>query len=110
MTPDLLPVQMFIDGVWVDSVGGSAFESTDPYFAKPWARVPDSDAEDVDRAIQAARRAFDDGPWRRTTGRDRARLMRRLAALVEQNADELVTAEVHDNGKVIREAAGQINA
>ncbi len=100
--------RMFIDGNWVDAADGASFESVNPYLAQPWARVPDASPEDVDRAVVAARRAFDDGPWPRLTGRERGRSLRRLAGLIEAHADELAMVEVHDNGKVVREATGQM--
>jgi aldehyde dehydrogenase (NAD+) len=99
--------QLFVDGKWRDSQGGGEFDSLDPYTGEPWATVPDADAADVDAAVRAARTAFDDGPWTTMSGRERAALMRRLAELLARDAAELAELETRDNGKVLREMAGQ---
>ena len=54
---------MFIGGKWVDAQSGETFESVNPYTGAAWARVPRASRPDVDAAVQAARQAFDDGPW-----------------------------------------------
>ena len=100
--------RMFIDGAWVDSSSGATFRSIDPFTGREWAEVPDGTPEDVDRAVAAARRAFDEGPWPRLPGVERARLMRRLAALLEEKGGTLATLEVFDNGKLLREMDGQL--
>jgi acyl-CoA reductase-like NAD-dependent aldehyde dehydrogenase len=73
---------MYIAGEWVDAHSGETFESVDPFTGRPWAVIPRAGPEDVDDAVQAARRAFDDGPWRRTTAVERGRMMRRLGELI----------------------------
>ena len=103
----LVRYRNLVGGDWVDAISGATFESLDPYAAEPWALVPDCGAEDVDRAVRAARAAFDRGPWPQATGRERAKLMRRLAALIAENADELARIETRDNGKLLREMRGQ---
>jgi acyl-CoA reductase-like NAD-dependent aldehyde dehydrogenase len=100
--------RMLIGGSWVDAVEGDTFESVDPFTGRPWAVLPRAGPADVDRAVRAARAAFDDGPWRRTTGVERARLMRRLAALIDENASRIAVVESTDNGKLIREMEGQL--
>jgi aldehyde dehydrogenase (NAD+) len=75
-----------------------------------WATAPEAGPEDVDRAVRAARDAFDSGPWRRMTGTERARLMRRLADLIADNAEPLARVESTDNGKLLREMSGQLRA
>lgn len=102
--------KMFIGGAWVDSRSGKTFETINPYTGKVWARVPEADEEDVHAAVSAARRAFDEGPWGKMTGTERARLMRRLAALIEENTEVLATIESIDNGKLLRETRGQLAA
>ena len=58
-------LKMYVDGAWTESASGEHFESYDPFTAKPWALVPKGNAEDVDRAVQAAHRAFTEGDWAR---------------------------------------------
>ncbi len=99
---------MLVGGEWVDARSGETFETVDPFTARPWATVPRAGPEDVDAAVAAARSAFDDGPWGRAPGRERARLLRRLAALVEERALEIATVEVTDNGKLLREMEQQL--
>src|SRR4051794_10117944 len=81
--------RMLIGGEWVGAQSGKTFESTNPYTGRVWATAPEADEEDVDRAVKAAREAFDEGPWGTMTGTERARLMRRLAELIAENADDL---------------------
>jgi aldehyde dehydrogenase (NAD+) len=79
--------------------------STDPASGAAWAEVPEADHHDVDRAVRAARRAVESGPWADMPAADRSRLLRRLADLVADRADELSRLETRDNGKAIRETA-----
>ncbi len=90
--------KMLVGGEWIDARSGATFASVDPYTGRPWAEVPRAGPEDVDAAVRAARAAFDEGPWRSAPGRERARLMRRLADLVAERADELAVVECTDNG------------
>ena len=101
---------MYIDGDWVDAQSGETFETVDPYTGETWAVVPRAGAADVDRAVKAARRAFDDGPWGRMTAVERARLMRRLADVIADRAAEVGVVESLDNGKLLREMEGQLKA
>ena len=100
--------RMLIGGEWVDAADGEVFESINPYLGKPWATMPRAKAEDADRAVEAATEAFRDGPWGRMLPTERGRLMRRLAALIEERAEELARVEVTDNGKLISEMHGQL--
>jgi (Z)-2-((N-methylformamido)methylene)-5-hydroxybutyrolactone dehydrogenase len=100
--------RMLIGGEWVDAADGEVFESVNPYLGKPWATMPRAKAEDADRAVEAATEAFRDGPWSRMLPTERGRLMRRLAALIEERAEELARVEVTDNGKLISEMHGQL--
>jgi aldehyde dehydrogenase (NAD+) len=102
--------RMLVGGAWVDARSGRVFENINPFTGRVWSVAPDADAEDVDLAVRAARRAFDDGPWGRMTGTERARLMRRLAGLIADNAERLAAVETTDNGKLIREMLGQLQA
>jgi (Z)-2-((N-methylformamido)methylene)-5-hydroxybutyrolactone dehydrogenase len=102
--------KMLVGGEWVDALSGKTFESINPYTGRVWATAPEAGEEDIDRAVKAARKAFDDGPWGTMTGTERARLMRRLADLLAENAQELATVESTDNGKLLREMGGQLGA
>ncbi len=91
--------QAFIGGKWVDAVSGKTFDTFDPGTGRVIAQVAECDAADIDRAVAAAREAFESGPWSRTTGSDRARMMWKLAELIEQHADVLTELESLNNGK-----------
>ena len=81
--------KMLIGGEWVEARSGKTFESVNPYTGKVWATAPEAGKEDVDRAVRAAREAFDEGPWGKMTGTERAGLMRRLADLLDENAESI---------------------
>jgi len=98
--------QLFIGGKWVPAASGETFDSTNPYNGKVWAKIPLAGPEDVDRAVKAAREAFP--AWKSTFGKERARLMRRLAELIDAHAEELGATETRDNGKLLREMLGQV--
>jgi aldehyde dehydrogenase (NAD+) len=99
---------MYIGGEWVDARSGETFETIDPFTGEPWAEIPRAGAVDVDAAVTAARRAFDDGPWRTTTAAQRGTMMRRLAELIAERAREVAVVESVDNGKLLREMEGQL--
>ncbi len=109
-TKEVRGYKMLIGGQWVDARSGKTFESINPYTGQVWATLPEADEEDVDAAVRAARQAFDEGPWGRMTGTERARLMRRLAELLAENAGELAVVETTDNGKLLKEMGGQLGA
>ena len=100
--------QHFIDGAYVDPAGGEWFDSHDPYRGEVWARIPRGSAEDIDRAVAAARRAMTTGPWATMTPSARAKCMRKLGDLVAANAERLAEIEVRDNGKLMSEMLGQL--
>ncbi len=92
--------KILIDNKWVDSVSGKTFETINPATGEVLAKVAEADAADVDLAVKAARKAFHSkAPWRRMSGAERAKLLNRLADLIEKNIDELATLESLDNGK-----------
>ena len=101
--PDRHDYEMLIDGEWVAASDGGTFSCVDPYTEEAWGRVPKATEADVDRAVKAARRAFDEGTWPETTAAHRASLLRKLAALIEKNADRLVRQQILENGKLISE-------
>ena len=95
--------RMLIDGEWTPAESGETFSCVDPYLEEAWGRVPLAGPADVDRAVRAARRAFDEDGWPRTSAASRAALLRRLASLLEANADALARRQVRENGKLITE-------
>jgi (Z)-2-((N-methylformamido)methylene)-5-hydroxybutyrolactone dehydrogenase len=107
--PDICAYEMYIGGESAPSGSGKVFTSTDPYRGVEWATAPDGDLADVDRAVGAARDALD-GPWGELAGSERARLMRRLAALIDRDAPKLAAIETRDNGKLLRETTVQMRA
>jgi aldehyde dehydrogenase (NAD+) len=98
---------MYIDGRFVDAAGGKLFESHNPYLGEPWALIPQGSADDVDRAVRAAHRAFTSGDWPRFTASQRGALLRRLGDLVTRHARDLAEIEVRDNGKLFAEMSAQ---
>ena len=104
---NLQKYQIYIDGNWHDPSSGAYFESQNPYLGKPWAAIPSCGEDDVNRAVEAASNAFENGEWANMTATVRGRLMRKLAALIEENARSLAETEVRDNGKLMAEMGGQ---
>jgi betaine-aldehyde dehydrogenase len=95
---------LYIDGGFVAACSGRWIDVIDPATQKVIARVPDGDASDVDRAVAAARREFDAGPWKDTTAQERGRVLFRLAQIVRDHATEWAELETRNNGKPIVEA------
>jgi aldehyde dehydrogenase (NAD+) len=100
--PEIRHTECFIGGRWVAAKSGKTFPTINPATEEVIAEVADGTGDDVDRAVRAARDAFEDGPWSRMSARDRGRLLFRLADLIEQDAAELAVLETLDNGKPIR--------
>jgi acyl-CoA reductase-like NAD-dependent aldehyde dehydrogenase len=90
---------MFIDGGSVEAQSGKRFDVLNPATSEVYATVPEADAEDVDLAVAAARRAFES--WHRTSATERGQLIGRLARLLEARKDEFVAAETAHNGKTL---------
>ena len=99
--------QHYIDGKFVDPASGKWFESFYPFTGKPWALIAQGDATDADRAVQAAHRAFTQGPWSTFTATQRGGLLHKLGDLVSRDAKKLAELEVRDNGKLIAEMQAQ---
>src|SRR5215211_3758702 len=95
--------QLFIDGKWVDAESGKTFTTPSPATGQTLAEVAEADKADIDKAVQAARRAYE-GKWSRMSARDRGRLLYKLSQLIEENSKELAALETADNGKPIRES------
>jgi aldehyde dehydrogenase (NAD+) len=98
------PGKLLIDGQWID--GSKKFNTINPATEEVLTEIAEASATDVDRAVEAARRAFEDrnGPWRKLSASERGRLIWKLADLVEKNIDELAELETLDNGKPIFES------
>ncbi|MCB2073587.1 MAG: aldehyde dehydrogenase [Novosphingobium sp.] len=99
--------QLFIDGKWRDGGDGETMAAVNPYNQEVWAHVPVASAGDVEEAIAAARRAFDT-TWSKTSPGERARLLNKVADLLDADADRMALLETTDNGKVIRETQNQM--
>ncbi|HEX8493061.1 MAG TPA: betaine-aldehyde dehydrogenase [Pyrinomonadaceae bacterium] len=96
--------QLFIDGQWVDAESGKTFTTPNPATGETLAEVAEADKADIDKAVQAARRAYE-GKWSKMSARDRGRLLYKLSQLIEERSQELAALETADNGKPIRESA-----
>jgi acyl-CoA reductase-like NAD-dependent aldehyde dehydrogenase len=95
---------LLIDGKSRDATSGKRFDVVDPATGQAIAAVAEADKADVDEAVKAARRAFESGPWSKTSPQDRCKLMWKLADLLESHVDEIAELESLDNGKPIRDA------
>ena len=93
------PRPLFIGGQWTEAASGKTFETPNPATGETLAWVAEGDAEDIDRAVRAARAAFEDGPWGRLTPSERGRIIWRIGDLILEHADELAQLESLDNGK-----------
>ncbi|HWW01444.1 MAG TPA: aldehyde dehydrogenase family protein [Candidatus Acidoferrum sp.] len=93
------PKRNLIDGKWVPAASAKSFKVLNPADASLLAEAPDSEREDINRAVLAARRAFESGPWRRLTPGERGKLLWRVGDLILAHADELAELESLDNGK-----------
>jgi len=91
--------QLFIDGQLVDAKSGKTFAAINPATGEKLADVSEGDAADIDLAVSAARRAFDDGPWSRMTPSDRGRIIWRIGDLISERLEEFAELETLDNGK-----------
>lgn len=98
--------ELFINGEFVSAANGKTFNTYNPATGEVLAVVSEAEKEDIDRAVKAARKAFDEGPWGRMGTAKRSRLIYKLADLIEENKEELAQLESLDNGKPIRETSG----
>ncbi|XP_047171252.1 aldehyde dehydrogenase family 2 member B4, mitochondrial-like [Vigna umbellata] len=97
--------QHLINGRFVDAASGKTFPAYDPRTGEVIANVAEGDAEDINRAVSAARKAFDEGPWPKMSAYERSRILLRFADLVEKHNDELAALETWNNGKPYEQAA-----
>ena len=104
---DLKQYQMYIDGKWIDSKDGQTFDSMNPSNGKTWAKVPLAGESDVNMAVEAAHRAFTQGPWSTMTPSERGKLLRRLAEVLGEHSESLGKCETVDTGKLFKETRFQ---
>jgi aldehyde dehydrogenase (NAD+) len=102
--PKVKDQPLFIGGKWLDSVSGKTFPTLNPATGETICQVAEGDKADVDLAVKAARKAFEDGPWPKMNASERGRLLNKLADLLEKNQEELATLESVDNGKPYRDS------
>jgi aldehyde dehydrogenase (NAD+) len=95
---------MLVGGRWLEARSGKTFPTINPATGEKIADVAEGDKADIDLAVKSARRAFEQGPWRRMSARERGRLLYRLADLIEKNLEELAALETLDNGKPIHDS------
>jgi betaine-aldehyde dehydrogenase len=109
VTTEVKTYQLFINGEWVESSSKKMFPVYDPATEEIIAQAPDANSDDVNRAVAAARAAFDEGPWATTTAQERGRVLFRLAEKIRQNLAILAELECRNTGKPIVEAEYDIN-
>ncbi|MGC2330593.1 MAG: aldehyde dehydrogenase family protein [Candidatus Acidiferrales bacterium] len=95
------PRQMLINGKWVNSASGKTFPTYNPATGEVLAQIAEGDKEDINRAVAAARAAFETGPWRKLTPSERGRLIWKLGDLIEKHNEEFAQLESLDNGKPV---------
>jgi acyl-CoA reductase-like NAD-dependent aldehyde dehydrogenase len=100
----LKPGKLFIGGQWLDAAEGKTYPTVNPATGETLTLIAEAGPRDADAAVQAARKAFESGPWPEMSAADRSRILWRLGDLIEQHADELATLETLDNGKPIFES------
>ncbi|GAA1391762.1 5-carboxymethyl-2-hydroxymuconate semialdehyde dehydrogenase [Luteococcus peritonei] len=100
-------IQHYIDGEHVDSIEGETFDVLDPVTNENYIKAAAGQAADIDRAVKAARKAFDEGPWPRMTNRERNRVLNKIADAVEEQEQRLAELETYDTGLPITQAKGQ---
>lgn len=106
--PDPHTLRHFIGGTWAEPASGEYFESTNPADGEVLYRAARGTAADVDRAVSAARKTFEDPRWRDLSQTKRGHLLRRLGDLIGEHAEDLARTETLDNGKLLREMRGQL--
>ncbi len=98
--------QHYINGTWTDPHSGEWFDTENPYTGEVWAKIARGNAADMDRAVAAAKQAFEEG-WGTSLPSYRGKLLCRLADIIDREADRLGRLEVQDNGKLLAEMGGQ---
>ena len=104
------PTQLFIGGGWRDASSSATYEDRNPATGGMLADVAEATRDDVDAAVQSARRAFDGGKWASMPAARRAKILNKMAQLIGERANDLALLEVRDNGKTISTAKGEMGA
>ncbi|XFF02266.1 (Z)-2-((N-methylformamido)methylene)-5-hydroxybut yrolactone dehydrogenase (plasmid) [Bradyrhizobium guangxiense] len=102
--------KLYIDGCFVEPQGGEWLDTVDPYRGDVWARISRGDATDISLAVAAAKRAMTSGPWASLSASKRGHFIRKIGDLIIRNAEHLAEIEVRDNGKLLAEVRGQLDA
>src|SRR5699024_4247630 len=95
--------QLFINGDFTNSISGKTFETYNPSNGEVLANVSEAETEDINKAVDSAKRAFEDGPWSKMTPAERGNLMYNLSILIEENQQVIAEIDSLDNGKPIYE-------
>jgi aldehyde dehydrogenase (NAD+) len=98
------PTQLLIDGKWKEAASGKRFDTLNPATGEVITSVAEADKADIDVAVRAARKAFEEGPWSRMTATERGKILYKLAGLIMEHREELAELETMDNGKPISDA------
>ncbi len=106
---ELTRYQMYINGEWVGAENGETFTSVNPATGQTWAEVPEASEADIDRAVEAAHRAFSEGAWATMTPTARGKMLRRLAEILAEHSEPLGRCETVDTGKLFKETRWQAN-
>lgn len=103
----IVDYKMLVDGDWIGASDGKTFDSINPSTGQVWARAPEATVVDVDMAVRAADRAFNDGPWAKMSPTERGHCLRRLAELLVDQSEQLGHTEALDTGKMLKETRWQ---
>jgi aldehyde dehydrogenase (NAD+) len=101
----IAPGRLYIGGQWVDALASATFPTINPATEEPLTLVAEGRAEDIDRAVRAARQAFEVGAWAKMSGADRGRILWRIGDLLEARVAEIAEIETRDSGKTITESS-----
>ncbi len=100
--------QLYIDGAFVPAAGGETFESLNPYTQETLATIARGQSADIEKAVKAARKAFNGGPWPRMTGAERGAILKQIADKLETAMPELIQWVVNESGSTYRKAKGEV--
>src|SRR2546428_7533731 len=101
----IAPGRLYVGGQWVDAIASGTFPTINPATEERLTTVAEGRAEDIDRAVGAARKAFEEGPWARMSGSDRGRILWKIGDLLEALVSQVAEIETLDSGKTITESS-----